>query len=518
MAHSEARFTRTFPESATHVRMTSAAAPHRLARDRVRRGRATRIVPPVLLGLLAAWIAGVHVDRPALWRDEAASVTMAQRDWPAFFATVAHVDAVHALYYTLLHLWFALVPYSPLAVRLPSVLATAVTAALLTVLGSRLAGVRAGIAAGAAGAVLPMLVWAGGEGRSYALTAMLATASSLALLLALDAPRGRRAIHWIGYSALLAFGMTLFLDSALLAVAHAVTVLLVGRGRRILGIAAITAAGVAVSPLLLLAARQTGQVRWISAYGSPSLWTEGIVQQWFRSGTVAAVWAVVLVGALLGAAIRRRLPGRVLALSLPWAALPPVALVAVGLVHAPLYWPRYVTFTAPAVALLAGVLLAALPVPLTAGALLVLAVVAVPQIRADREPRAKAHSEMQLAAALVARERSAADGPAGIVYGQYDGIAGMTTRVEEIAYPGSFAGLTDLTAAVPLQRSTELFGQDISTEAAVPRMARLRTVWILLDMNSSPKTHVPVASMRRLGFHQTGTFRTDGSMLLRFTR
>jgi mannosyltransferase len=500
------------------ITAAAAAAPGRVLREPVRRGPVARIAPPVLLALVAASIAGAHVDRPALWRDEAASVTMAQRDWPAFFATVAHVDAVHAVYDALLHLWFSVVPYSPLALRLPSVLATAVTAALLTLLATRLAGVRAGIAAGAAGAVLPTLVWAGGEGRSYALTAMLATGSSLALVVALDAPRGRRALHWIGYSALLALGMALFLDSALLAAAHAATLLLVGRGRRIPGLAAIAAAGTAVSPLLLLAAHQTGQVAWITAYGSPPLWTDGIVQQWFRSGTVAVAWGVALVGGLLVAAIRRRLPGRVLALALPWAVLPPVTLVAVGLVHAPLYWPRYVTFTAPAIALLAGVLLASLPLPVTAGALLVLAVVAVPQVRADRAPRAKADSEMQLGAQLVARSRTATDGPAGIVFGQYDGIAGMTTRVEAIAYPGSFGGLTDLTAAVPLQRSTELFGQDVSTEAAVPRMARLRTVWILLDMHSTPKTHVPVASMRRLGFHQTGTFRTDGSMLLRFTR
>lgn len=479
-----------------------------------------RVAPPALLGLLAAAIAGVHVDRPALWRDEAASVTMAQRDWPAFFGTIAHVDAVHALYYAALHLWFAVVPYTPLTLRLPSVVAVGATAAVLTVLGGRIAGLRAGIAAGAAAAVLPSLVWAGGEGRSYAWTALLASLTTLALLVALDERRSRRrsALAWAGYAALLALTTALFVDAALLGVAHLVTVLVVGHRKRLAGIAAIAVAAVAVSPLLVLAVRQVGQVDWITIYGPPPLWTDGIEQQWFRSVPVMNGWAAVLAVGVLVAVLRRRLSLQALAVALPWAVLPPVALVAVSLVHAPVYWPRYVTFTAPAVALLIGVAVAALPAPLTAVALLLLAALAVPQVRADRLPRAKAESEMELAAGLVAGSRSADDGPSGIVFGQYDTIAGMTTRVEEIAYPAAFAGLTDLTARVPLLHSTELFGEDLPTTAAVPRASGLHTVWILLDLDSEPKTVVPAAALRAAGFHESGRFRTTGSLLLRWSR
>jgi mannosyltransferase len=125
---------------------------------------------------------------------------------------------------------------------------------------------------------------------------------------------------------------------------------------------------------------------------------------------------------------------------------------------------------------------------------------------------------MGLAAALVTAERRPADGPSGIVYGQYDAIEGATTRMEAIAYPDAFRGLADLTAAVPLQDSTALFGDDIGTTDAVARMGRLRTVWFLLDLDSEPRTVVPGAAMRAIGFHLTGTFRTTGSMLLRWTR
>lgn len=479
-----------------------------------------RVAPPPLLGLLAAVIAGVHVDRPALWRDEAASVTMAQRDWPAFFGTIAHVDAVHALYYAALHLWFDVVPYTPFTLRLPSVLAVGAAAAVLTVLGSRLAGLRAGIAAGAAAAVLPSLVWAGGEGRSYAFTALLASLTTLALLVALDERRSRRrsALAWAGYAALLALTTALFVDAVLLGIAHLLTLLVVGHRKRLAGIAAITAAAVVVSPLLVLAVRQVGQVDWIAIYGSPPLWTDGIEQQWFRSVPVMNGWAAVLAVGVLVAVLRRRLPLKALAIALPWAVLPPVALIAVSLVHTPVYWPRYVTLTAPAVALLIGVAVAALPTPLTGVALLVLAALAVPQVQADRLPRAKAESEMALAARLVAGSRSADDGPSGIVFGQYDDIEGLTTRLEAIAYPAAFAGLTDLTARVPLRRSTELFGADLPTTAAVPRAAGLHTVWILLDLDAVPKTFVPAAALRAAGFHESGRFRTTGSLLLRWSR
>lgn len=493
-------------------RVSTAALP---TRRRARRG-----LPPLLLGLLAVAIAGVHLGRPAIWRDEAASITMAERDWSAVIATVGHIDAVHALYYAGLHLWFDVVPYTPVTLRLPSLLATGGTAALVTILGTRLAGVRCGIAAGAAAAVLPALVWAGGEGRSYAVTACLATASTLALLAALEpgASRARATVRWAGYAALLALTVALFADAALLGVAHAVTIVVAGRGRRLAGLAAVGAAALLTSPLLVVALGQGAQIDWIARYGSPPLWPDGIRQQWFRSDAVLLAWGAVLAAGLLGAAARRRVPGRVLAVALPWAVLPPVALVAVGLVHDPVYWPRYVTFTAPAVALLLGALVAALPAPLTAAALLVLALVAVPQIRADREPRAKASSELQLAARLVAAERRSADGPSGIVFGQYHDIPGMTTRIDAIAYPDAFRGLDDLTAREPLRRSTSLFGDDIATDAAVARMTRLRTVWILLDPNAQPATTVPAAGMTAIGLRETGRFRTTGSLLLRWSR
>ncbi|MGN6742212.1 MAG: hypothetical protein ACTHJL_02790 [Amnibacterium sp.] len=495
----------------------SAASP---AAGRARWHRAA-LLDPLLLGTAAALVAAWHVGVPAIWRDEAASITAAERSWPALAATVAHVDVVHAAYYGLLHLWFAVLGYSPVTLRLPSVLAVGGAAAVVTVLGRRLASRRAGLAAGAASAVLPSLVWAGGEGRSYALSALLAALATLALVHALT-PHRRRGISvlcWLAHAALLALTATVFLDGLLLAAAHAVTAaLLLRRWGRLAGVASGALAALAVAPLLRLAALQTAQVDWISADAPASPWRQVAVEQWFRSNAVAATVLAILVVGVLTAVLRRRLPRRAVVVAVPWAVLPPAALLAAGLMHAPLYWPRYVTFTAPAVALLIGIAAAALPRLGTAAAVALLAVVAVPQIAADRQPGAKAHSELALAARLVEAERTPSDGPSGIVFGQYHAIPGMTTRIDAIAYPQAFRGLADVRALTPLTDSAALFGADRSPAAAVPRMHRLTTVWFLLDPQAEPTTPVPVAAMRAIGLRETGRFETAGSVLLRFGR
>jgi mannosyltransferase len=287
--------------------------------------------------------------------------------------------------------------------------------------------------------------------------------------------------------------------------------------RRLPGVLAIAGALAAASPVVLLALRQSGQVSWILRYAAPQGW-ELPAQQWFRSDPVAIGSAVVLVAGALAAALRRHAPGRALAVALPWALLPPLLLIAIGLVHAPVYWPRYVTFTVPAVALQIGAAAAALPRPLTAVAVLAVAVLAVPQIALDRTPDAKFDAGIRDGAALLARQRSTGDGAAGILYGAYLDVPHATTRLDSIAYPAAFRGLEDLRATVPLTRSTALFGTDRSLAAAALRAGRLRTVWVLLSTPTAPTVEAPVQQLESLGFRQTGRFTATDTVLLRFTR
>ncbi|MCX6388190.1 MAG: glycosyltransferase family 39 protein, partial [Solirubrobacterales bacterium] len=82
-------------------------------------------------------------------------------------------------------------------IRLPSLLAGVALIPIVALLGRRLIGSRAGVAAAAIAAASPFLVFYSVEARSYSLTVALSTASTLLLLRALD--RGGKA-NWIFYS------------------------------------------------------------------------------------------------------------------------------------------------------------------------------------------------------------------------------------------------------------------------------------------------------------------------------
>src|SRR5690348_2657773 len=69
-------------------------------------GTLALLLPPVVLALtLGLW--GIGRDR-SLWGDEAVSLEVAHRSTAQIWALAHHVDAVHTLYYLLLHGMFQL--------------------------------------------------------------------------------------------------------------------------------------------------------------------------------------------------------------------------------------------------------------------------------------------------------------------------------------------------------------------------------------------------------------------------
>ncbi|MBO4210950.1 hypothetical protein GSF22_33910, partial [Micromonospora echinofusca] len=98
-----------------------------------------------------------------------------------------------------------------------------------------------------------------------------------------------------------------------------------------------------------------------------------------------------------------------------WATVPVLGLYAAAQVT-PLFLPRYLLFTLPAWALLAGIALGRVHVGLTVGTLAVVVALAVPQQLAIREPDGHSEAGHQLAA-LIADGYRTGD---GIVYGTAD--------------------------------------------------------------------------------------------------
>ena len=159
---------------------------------------------------------------PSLWRDQAATQSATQRSFTGLIAMLGHVDVVHGSYYMLMWLDVRLAGRSELALRLPSALAMAAAAALITVTGRRLVSGRAGLAAGLTFAALPAVSWFAQDARPFALeTAAGAAASYFLVRLAEDGGRGRWARCYA--ASLVVLGLT-NLFGLLLIPAHALTV------------------------------------------------------------------------------------------------------------------------------------------------------------------------------------------------------------------------------------------------------------------------------------------------------
>jgi mannosyltransferase len=310
---------------------------------------------PMLVPVLAMFLIGMwRIDRPSFWRDESVTVLVSGQSPADIVGHVRNTDAVHGAYYLLMHL-ITQFGQSELIARLPSVLAAALAAGGITVIGRLLVSARAGLLAGLIFGLLPVVSRYAQEARSYSIVSAVAVLATYLLLSALATTTGR--VTWFaGYAVSVAALGWLHLDAILLVGAHAVVVLvhwrMAGSARPLAWWSgAVVAATAAVLPLLAEARPQSAQVSWLR----PPDW--GVVGEFatFVAGTTAIAVAVVLV-ALVGIQLRPAsggLPG-VGVVALSWLVVPFAGLVAVSVVAEPSYYPRYLLYCVPAVALLAG--------------------------------------------------------------------------------------------------------------------------------------------------------------------
>ncbi|MFC8144292.1 hypothetical protein ACFUKV_21570 [Streptomyces paradoxus] len=275
----------------------------------------------------------------SVWRDEAATWQVAERSTAEICRMLGNVDVVHGLYYLLMHVLFECFGPGIVTLRLPSVLATAVAAACVAVVGRRLAGACAGLAGGMALGLLPAVQFYSQEGRSYALVAAGTGVSTLLLVTALQRQVRRR--HWAAYSGtVLVAGLLNWLSLMILA-AHLVTLLWTRAGRAVLARWAV-AAGCATAgalPLIVFSRSQSGQVSWIPPLSGHMLIGPGILL------------AIGGIGALLDRPRAGRLSSA--AVGLPLLALPQLGLVALSLIQ-PLFLDRYILYSMLGLALLIG--------------------------------------------------------------------------------------------------------------------------------------------------------------------
>jgi mannosyltransferase len=483
------------PTTRESVQRTAATAPLRWDRVRLLVLDWLVVVVPALAELL---IGGYRIGRPSLWRDEGYTRSVIQRPLRDIIAMLGNQDVVHALYYVVMHPLVAVLGTSATAMRIPSLAAMSLAVGLTAALGRRLARAAGnpsasvtGLIAGLLLAAMPHTTWYAQDARPYAFATLCAVGATYIFV------RGISAVSrwwWAGYAAVITLLALFNLYALLLVAAHGVSLyLLRGRGAgaatavptpRVVArrwLVASVAAIVALSPLIIFAARQAALVDWVT---QPGLGTVFLLVADF-SGYSALIPLIVTL-ALLGIAADlgggpRAARGSA-AVMVPWLVLPPAALLAAS-VAAPVYVQRYVIFCMPAVALLAasgmtwlarrarltatGRRFPALASLLPALLLIVIAALVVGPQQAMSSDDARPDDLAQVAAVVAANERA----------GDVIFYMPWNTRVVALAYPGPFRQLRDIGLAEPAVASATLGGVPTSAADLASRFVHVQRLW-----------------------------------------
>ncbi|MGD1241724.1 glycosyltransferase family 39 protein [Mycobacterium seoulense] len=378
-----------------------------------------RLLDPWAIAAFAAVVSGAWACRPSLWFDEGATISAAaSRTLAELWRLLGHIDAVHGLYYLLMHGWFAVFPPTEFWSRAPSALAVGAAAAGVTVFTRQFSTRPVAVCAGVMFAILPRTTWAGMEARPYAFAA--AAAAWLTVLL-VSAVRRNRPRLWVCYALALMLSILLNLNMALLVPVYAVMVPLLAppkaRKSPVIRWAVSSAVAVAaMTPFMVFAHAQVWQVNWIY----PVSWHYAfdiILRQYFdHSVPFAIVSAVLIVAAVAARLAGVRPPAgdvrRLLIVCAAWLVIPTALVVIYSAVNEPIYYPRYLIFTAPAMAVVLAVCIATVarkPWPI-AGVVLVCAVAAVPNyLFIQRWPYAKEGWDYSQVADLISSHAAPGD-------------------------------------------------------------------------------------------------------------
>lgn len=286
-----------------------------------------------LLTALAAVLRFAHLGQRGLSTAESIRIAVAQLGWQEMRTVLMSREASLSLYDVLLHFWVRL-GTSECFVRSLSALFGTATVALIFLLGKRLFGTRAGLAAAALLAVSGYHIRYSQEAQSFSLVVLLAVVSSLLFVVAVE--RGSyRAWNWYtGISVLSGYVHPL---AVLVTLAQFASVPFADNRKERAKDLRQSAIWIAVGwlPLVwLLAVKSRGQAEWAS---HASL--QAIHERFFSSAgagnhlllalyaaAVAAAIASVLVKGRLSACLRWRY-----ALVISWAILPLSLIVAVAL-------------------------------------------------------------------------------------------------------------------------------------------------------------------------------------------
>ncbi|GAA2507103.1 glycosyltransferase family 39 protein [Winogradskya humida] len=448
------------------------------------------LLPTVLTGFAVSY----QASRPELWRDELATWSAARRPVSEIVALGQHIDAASVPYYVVVHFSMGLLGDSPLALRLPSLVAMTATALVTALLARRLLGPGPALLAGLLVAAMPVVSRYAQEARGYAFAALFATLATLLLVKAVEQGRWWR---WCAYGTCV----------VLLGLAHVIALLIlaghlvIARRRLVAWIPTAAVAVAALTPLLLLGLDQRGkQLDWLHRATPTTL--ANIPDYLFLSGIIGgAILALAAVG------------GSPLLLT---AVLPILGLYAIDQLVTPMFVPRYLLFVVPLLCALAAHGLSRVSLPLALVAVLVLALIGLPkQAEIRRE-----HSGVDYRAAATLLRAHAQPGDA-IVYADR---AGWQLPDTAMHYYNGDNLPRDLLLAATAEQNNSLWPTECPDPA--PCLAPATRLWTLspdsltTGRRASPTDQLTSAEQALLtsAFEETARYRVPGITLALFTR
>ena len=300
-----------------------------------------------------------------MFADEGATIYSAHLSWANLWAQSQHVDLVLLPYYVLVHFWVML-SGNIAWVRALSLFAFFGTIVIIGWTGLRLAGRWCGIIASVLTATSTILVEKSLNARPYELSSFMVVLCAVFLFKWLEEDSRARWFWAFSILALLATAMQLFSLLAPLSMLFGVLIVrpeLIAQRLRA-HVAPIVFLGVVSCAWVVACIGEVGQVNWIA---NETIETRLLAE--VRGPVVGQVYDFVLI--VIAVAVVTKLAvvwnggGRnavadrvsqdrdVLALTIGWAVIPTLILSIVSFAH-PLYSVRYVSASAPGVALLAG--------------------------------------------------------------------------------------------------------------------------------------------------------------------
>lgn len=454
--------------------------------------RRGRLLDPLAAALLAAAVSGAAASRPSLWFDEGATISAsASRSLPELWRLLGHIDAVHGLYYLVMHGWFAVFPPTEFWSRVPSCLAIGLAAAGVVVFTKQFSSRTIAVCAGVVFAILPRVTWAGVEARSYAFTAIAAIWLTVLLITSI---RRNKWWLWLLYAVALMLSILLNIYLVLLVPAYAVVTPVVGRHKSVVVWWAATSAVAvaAMTPFILFAHGEKFQVGWISRLNWHNV-IDVLQHQFFDNSVPFAI----LAAALLVAALAFRLTGRwewdrdsrlLLIVCAAWIVVP----TAVSLIYSafePVYYPRYLFFTTPAMAVVLAVCIVAVAgrPRWIAGVLVLLVAAAFPNyLLSQRQPYAKEGWDYSQVADVITAH--ATPGDCLLVDNTVGWLPGPI-RALLAARPAAFQPLVDVGRGPRGPERGTLWDGHVAVWLVVGRLYKCTTLWTISTHDTTLPDH-----------------------------